>query len=34
MIYIALLFSALLTIGFFVIKNTENNDDNDINFGC
>ncbi len=34
MIQIGLLFLTLLTVGFFVIKNTENNEDDDMNFGC
>jgi hypothetical protein len=34
MIYIFTLFVVLLSVGFYVIKNSENNQDDDINFGC
>jgi hypothetical protein len=34
MIYIFTLFIILLSFGFYAIKNAENKDDDDINFGC
>ena len=34
MIYIALIFAAIFTTAFFVVKNNENNDGDDMEFGC
>jgi len=34
MIQIALIFAAVFITAFFVIKNNENKDDDDMEFGC
>jgi hypothetical protein len=34
MIHLALIFAAVFITAFFVIKNNENKDDDDMEFGC